>query len=219
MSKDKLLIRAVRFAFAFVLLLWAIHFFFEFEEIPVYSFGVYPRTITGLKGIVLYPLFHGDFDHLFNNTFPIFFLMAGVWYFYYPVRWYIVIWAWLISGVCLWSAARPAFHIGASGLIYALGAFIFFSGVFRKSIPLMALALLVVLEYGGMVWGILPIKERISWEGHLYGMMAGFVLSWYFKNTELPRERKESPEERFDKIPDIIGEEWKTIQPNEETKE
>lgn len=93
-----------------------------------------------------------------------------------------------MSGFWLWVAARPSYHLGASGLIYGLGSFVFFSGIIRKHTRLITLSMLVVFLYGGMVWGIFPIKEGISWEGHLYGAIAGIILAYFFKDKGLQRK-------------------------------
>lgn len=89
--------------------------------------------------------------------------------------------AWLMSGIWVWVFAREAFHIGASGIIYSWAAFLFVSGVIRNHPRLMALSLLVAFLYGSMVWGIFPLRERVSWEGHLMGMVAGVVLALFYR--------------------------------------
>ena len=86
-----------------------------------------------------------------------------------------------MSGVWMWIAARDGNHIGFSGVIYALAAFIFFSGLFRRYYRLMALSGIVVFLYGSMIWGVLPIQPSISWEGHLFGAIAGIILAFYYR--------------------------------------
>ena len=87
-----------------------------------------------------------------------------------------------MSGIWMWIAARDGNHIGFSGVIYALASFIFFSGLIRRYYRLMALSGIVVFLYGSMVWGVLPIQPQISWEGHLFGAIAGAILAYYFRN-------------------------------------
>ena len=100
-----------------------------------------------------------------------------------------------MTNLWVWAAARNAFHIGASGLVYGFASFIFFSGIIRKNIKLMALSLLVVFLYGSMVWGIFPIDYRISFEAHLFGSIAGLLLAIYFRKEGPQREEYEWEEE------------------------
>jgi membrane associated rhomboid family serine protease len=93
-----------------------------------------------------------------------------------------------MSGLWLWAIGRPSFHIGASGLLYALASFLFFSGFIRKHTKLMSISMFVVFLYGGMVWGIFPMKKHISWEGHLAGALAGLILAYWFKDNGPPKQ-------------------------------
>ena len=97
-------------------------------------------------------------------------------------------WSWLTSGLWLWTIGRPSFHIGASTIVYALASFLFFSGLIRRHTRLMAISMFVVFLYGGMVWGILPMKSHISWEGHLSGAFAGLILAYWFRNYGPPKQ-------------------------------
>ena len=94
-----------------------------------------------------------------------------------------------IGGLLTWAIGRPSYHIGASGMIYVLASFIFFKGAFTKHYRLMALSLIVVFIYGSMLWYIFPVKEGISWEGHLAGFLTGLVLAFFLK-TNVPKPRK-----------------------------
>ncbi|MEZ4721750.1 MAG: rhomboid family intramembrane serine protease [Flavobacteriales bacterium] len=141
-----------------------------------------PRRLEGLLGIVTYPLLHGDWKHITDNSVPAFVLLFGMFSFYGRLTWQVLGWSWVMSAVWMWVAAREGNHIGFSGVIYALASFIFFSGVFRRYYRLMALSLIVVFLYGSMVWGVLPIQPQVSWEGHLFGAIAGFILAVYLRN-------------------------------------
>lgn len=147
------------------------------------SFGVYPRTLSGLKGILFSPFIHGDATHLFNNSIPLLVLGTMLFYFYRKISWEVAIIIWLVSGVWLWIIGRPSYHIGASTFVYGLAAFLFFSGVLRRNVNLLTISLLVVFLYGSLIWGIFPIEEHISWEGHLSGAMAGTVVAWFYRKT------------------------------------
>jgi membrane associated rhomboid family serine protease len=147
------------------------------------SFGLRPRTIEGLIGILTYPLLHSGWEHITNNSVTAFVLLFGMFSFYGRLGWQVLAWSWIMSGLWMWIAARDGNHIGFSGVIYALASFIFFAGVIRKYFRLMALSAVVVFLYGSMVWGIFPMNPQISWEGHLFGAIAGIILAFYFKQS------------------------------------
>ena len=146
--------------------------------------GILPRTISGLWGILTAPLIHGSWSHLFSNSAAFFFLSMGLFFFYKKVSYNVFIFIYLISGLLVWIFARDSYHIGASGLVYGLASFLFFGGIFRKNIKLMAISLLIVFLYGGLIWGILPGKKGISWESHLAGGIVGLVLAKFFSKKE-----------------------------------
>ena len=152
------------------------------------KYGVLPRTLEGLKGVLLSPFIHSDWKHLTNNALPLFVLTATLGFFYKGIAKEVFLWSWLMSGLWLWAIGRPSFHIGASGLLYALASFLFFSGFIRKHTKLMSISMFVVFLYGGMVWGIFPMKKHISWEGHLAGALAGLILAYWFKDNGPPKQ-------------------------------
>jgi membrane associated rhomboid family serine protease len=171
--------------FLLVLVLWIlfwidIRFHFNFDQ-----FGIYPRAFSGLIGIVCAPFLHANLEHLYNNSIPLLVLLAALRYFYRNIFFKILINGILISGSITWIIGRESIHIGASSLIYVLVSFIFFKGIKTKYYRLVALSLLVVFIYGSMVWYIFPnIKEGISWEGHLAGLITGFVFALFYKTPE-----------------------------------
>lgn len=174
------LYRAAYFPTLFVILIWTLHLLKALSIMSIDHYGVFPRTIQGLRGLLFTPLIHDDFNHLFNNTIPIFILGSGLFYFYSDIAPRIILWIWLMSSLGIWLIGREAYHIGASGIVYGLAAFLFFSGIFRNIIRLVAMALLVIFLYGSMIWGIFPIQVDVSWEGHLFGAITGTVLSYYY---------------------------------------
>ena len=149
--------------------------------------GIYPLTLKGIPGIVLSPFIHSDAEHLFNNSLPLFFLGTALFYFYSEVAVKIFSLTYLFTGLLVWLAGREAWHIGASGLVYGLASFLFFSGIIRRYFRLIALSLLIVFLYGSMVWGIFPgIYKNVSWESHMLGFISGVLLSVIY--------RKEGPQ-------------------------
>jgi membrane associated rhomboid family serine protease len=172
----------------FVLLIFAIKGLEFFNDFSLVKYGVLPRDISGLKGIIFSPLIHSDFSHLTNNAVPIFVLLISLRYFYKSISTEIFIWSWFISGFLLWSFAKQNYHIGASGLIYALFSFLFFSGLIRKHTRLMAVSMFVVFLYGSLVWGIFPLQEKVSWEGHLTGAVSGVLLAFWFRHQGPPKQ-------------------------------
>src|SRR5690606_6024302 len=116
-----------------------------------------------------------------NNTIPLFVLTMALFYFYRKIAWKVILYGILLSGLITWLIGRPANHIGASGLIYVLVSFIFFKGIFAKNYRLVALSLLVIFLYGSLIWYVFPVKEHMSWEGHLGGLITGFVFALFFR--------------------------------------
>jgi len=154
-------------------------------------FGIYPREMFGLRGVVLAPLIHANFGHLLANTPPLFVLSAMVLFFYRRVAAPAMVMIYLLTGLAVWTFARPVFHIGASGVVYGLVAFVFWNGIFRRNIRAIALALIVVFYYGSMFMGILPGQDGISWESHLLGGLAGIFTAYWFKNRSEKEEIRE----------------------------
>lgn len=145
------------------------------------SFGIYPRRISGLIGVLTAPFIHGDFSHLLNNSIPLLILGASLFYFYKEIALKVFLWIFFMGGLWTWVSAREAYHIGASGVVYGLFSFLLISGFIRKSLQLIAISFFVVFVYGSMVWGIFPIKIEISFEGHFWGFMAGVILAVYYR--------------------------------------
>jgi membrane associated rhomboid family serine protease len=157
---------------------------FRFNFTP---YGVYPREIKGLFGILASPFIHSGIEHLYKNSIPILVLTAGLFYFYKDIAWKSLFYGLLCSGLLTWIIGRSSFHIGASGIVYFLASFLFFKGLRSKNYRLIALSLIVVFLYGSLVWGTMPGKPGISWEGHLSGFITGFILSFILKSSHFSR--------------------------------
>jgi len=173
-------------AAAFAGLLWLIKLTELAIGLDFADFSVYPGRPETLPGIALAPLLHGSLSHLFANTAPI--LILGTLLLYgYPKAARIVLPAvYLGSGLGVWLFARPAWHLGASGLTFGMMFFVFTVGVLRWDRRAIALALVVFLLYGGMIWGIFPTKPSISFEYHLFGAGIGVLLAFLLKGLDPP---------------------------------
>lgn len=165
----------------FVLTIWLVYWFEIRFGVIFNSWGVYPRTLEGLKGILFSPFIHGSVKHLFNNSIPLLVLSTALFYFYSKDSWRVLLFGLLLTGFITWLIGRPSYHIGASGMVYMLVSFLFFKGVFSSYYRLIALSLIIVFLYGGLLWYVFPIEKGISWEGHLSGLFVGFLFSFLFK--------------------------------------
>lgn len=150
---------------------------------PMYKLGVFPLRIESLTGVVTMIFVHADWKHLLNNMLSFSMLTLALYYFYNTIANKIMLFSLLCSGVLLWFIGRDSWHIGASGLIYAIAFFLFFSGLMRKHTPLVAISLIVAFLYGSMVWHVFPWEtfNKVSWEGHLSGAISGLLVSIVFR--------------------------------------
>ena len=169
----------------FVLFLWIIYWIQIRFDFDFYEYGIYPRDFSGLRGILFSPFIHENLGHLYNNSLPLFVLLAALQFFYPKQSFAVIVYGILFSGLVTWIIGRSNYHIGASGLIYVLVTFIFFKGIQTKYYRLVALSFAVVLLYGGMIWYVFPdVDASISWEGHLAGFITGFALTLFYKTPE-----------------------------------
>ncbi len=158
--------------------------------------GILPRTVSGLQGILFSPFIHSTLQHLYNNSIPFIVLMGGLFYFYRAVAWKVFLLLVLFSGLGTWLIGREAYHIGASGIVYGLAAFLFFKGIWSGHYRLIAFSLIVIFLYGSLVWGTMPLDPGMSWEGHLCGFLSGLLLAFFIKQ-KIPQPAKyewEKPE-------------------------
>lgn len=167
----------------FVLFIWIVYWVEVRFGVNFTAYGVRPQKLTGLRGVLLSPFIHSGVSHLWHNTVPLFVLSTALFYFYNKIAWRVLLWIVLLSGIGTWLIGRPSYHIGMSGVIYGLVSFLFFKGIRAKHYRLIALSLLVVFLYGSLIWGTLPVNEKISWEGHLAGFIAGGILGFRFRES------------------------------------
>jgi len=194
MNEKKKFLQSLLFPSFFLILIWLVKIIEIVFDLDLIYFGLFPLKWSGLAGILTAPLIHADLRHLFDNSVPVFMLSLAVFYFYRPVAFNVFFFTWIISGILVWIGGRPAYHIGASGLIYGFASFLFFSGIIRNSINLLAISLLVVFLYGSLVWGILPFDYKISWESHLFGSLTGLFLALAYRHYGPPPPKEISDE-------------------------
>lgn len=197
------LLLVIKYPLLFLAICWAVFLADYNWDLNFYLFGVNPRTISGLKGILFSPFIHGDFGHIINNSLPIFILSSMIFYFYKPIAWSSILWIYVISGIWLWVGGRnsdviPNYHFGASTLIYGFASFLFFSGVFRKHKQLMMVSAFVVFMYGSITHGIFPFDTRVSWEGHLFGAISGVLVAYNYRKDGPQQIAYQWPEEEID---------------------
>ena len=169
--------------FRMVFIMWLAYYIQDKGGFDFGFLGVFPRSPEGLIGIITGPLIHGTVRHLVSNTFPLI-VLGGILFWYYPNIAPRVFWqSYLFTGLLVWIFARPFYHIGSSGLVYALGFFLVFIGLFLRDFRTLLISLLVVGLYGGLFANVFIIDNRISWESHLMGAVAGAVQAFLIKYT------------------------------------
>lgn len=183
------LFHSLFFPSTFVILLWIIKLCEIVFHKDLSTYGVLPRSTKGIVGIFTSQLIHADFAHLFSNSVPLIVLGAGMFYYFKTLGYRVFATIYVASGFWVWVSARAVYHIGASGLVYGLASFLFVSGFLRKNNYLLSFSMFVAFMYGGLVWGVLPLENGISWESHLLGAIAGLFAAIYYRNIGLQKEK------------------------------
>ena len=193
---------AVKIALGFVALLWLIQLSNAALGLGPEDFGVRPRELAGLPGILFAPLVHGGFAHLFANSLPLVVLGTAMLYLYPSAARIVLPAVYLGAGVAVWLFARGSSHVGASGLVYGLVSYIFVAGLIRRDRRAIAASLLVCFMYGASVWGLLPFEPGVSWETHLAAALIGVVLAIALRNRDIPLRARYSWEDEKDDYAD-----------------
>lgn len=191
--------------FLLVFVIWFVYwieiqFGFNFNK-----YGIYPKSFKGLRGILFSPFIHSSTSHLFNNSIPLAVLTASLFFFYRKVAFKVLILGTFLTGFLTWIIAKDSYHIGASGVVYLLFSFVFFSGIFRKYYRLIALSLAVIFLYGSMIWYVFPIKEHMSWEGHLSGFLVGLFFAIIYRTIGPQKPEHNFKQTEFDLLFDEDG--------------
>ncbi|WP_397447325.1 rhomboid family intramembrane serine protease [Polaribacter sp. R77954] len=169
------------------------------------KYGVSPRTLKGFRGVFLTHFIHSNTSHLFNNSIPLFVLLSSLFYFYKEIAYKTLILGGFFTGLFTWCVAKDSYHIGASGVVYMLFSFVFFSGLIRKHYRLVAQSMIIIFLYGSLIWYVLPIKDGMSWEGHLSGFLVGFCFSLIYRNKGITKQEYQFKETEFDTFFDEDG--------------
>ena len=163
----------------FIGILWGIKIFDTIVPIDLSNFGIVPRTIRGLAGILFAPFLHANYFHLMSNTIPAFVLLLVLILFYKKESPIVILLSIVMGGALVWIFGRSASHVGISGLIYSMAAFLITAGFIKKDIKSLLLSIVIIVLYGGLIWGIFPGRFWISWEGHFFGAIVGVVIAFY----------------------------------------
>ena len=211
-SKSSHFYRSIRFPALILLIMWTIQGLQVATGLSLGWLGVYPRHIVGIKGIFTSPFIHSqDWMHIFNNSVPLFVGLAMIAFFFKRVAYQVIFLIYFLTGLGVWLFGRTVLHIGASGVVYGLISFIFWSGIFRRDVRSIVLALIILLLYSGMFLGVLPNQPGISWESHLIGGIVGILVSYMFRHSveeeeeiAVASELEESSREGFFLNPDTF---------------
>lgn len=160
--------------------LWVIHFINILLGYRLNILGVYPRSVWGLIGIPCFSFLHGGFSHLFFNSIPLLvlinFMLLGGMQKFINISFTIM----LISGGALWLFGRRAIHIGASCLVMGYFGYLLVNAYQHPSLLTIILALVCLYYFGGLLGSFFPTEEKVSWEGHLFGFLAGLAAVYLF---------------------------------------
>ncbi len=161
----------------FIAILWVVEVINMLTGHHLNTYGILPRTLSGLIGIPTALFLHGGIFHLLLNTIPLAILGSLVVIHGRVVFWETTVLITLAGGGGVWLIGRPAYHIGASGLIFGYFGFLVSRGFVKKSIGSLFISMATIFIYGGLLWGVLPVSGHVSWEGHLCGLLAGILAA------------------------------------------
>lgn len=181
---------AAKLSLAFVVLLWLVQALNVAFDLELQRFGVEPREYSGLAGIFVAPLLHGGFGHLIANSVPLLVVGTAMLHLYPDASSKVLPAVYFGPGIAVWLLARGGIHVGASGLIYGLAAYVFVAGVIRRDRRAIAASLLVAFIYGSLAWGVLPIRPGVSWETHLAAALIGVVLAIALRRLDIPPHKR-----------------------------
>ncbi len=189
----------------FAFIIWVVYWVEIQFDLNFNKLGIQPLYFLGLRGILFSPFIHANTSHLINNTIPLFVLSYLLFFFYRVVSWKVLIYGVLLTGFFTWLIGEKGNHIGASGVIYMLFGFLIMSGILKKYYRLLSISLIIIFLYGSMIWYVFPIKDGMSWEGHLSGLLVGVLLSLTFRNRGINKPKIIFKRTEFDELFDEDG--------------
>jgi membrane associated rhomboid family serine protease len=217
MQQQQRLRPSILFTLAFIVLLWCIKSAEILFKLDLNLLGLLPLDAWGAIGIITAPLVHGSIEHLFNNTLAVLILGSVLLYGYSQSWWKVLLLVWLLSGLGVWLFARPALHIGASGLTHGVFFFLFVASIFRRDKSSVAIMMIAFLMYGGMTMTIFPREENISFEYHLFGALAGVLAGFIWRDSDpKPLQKKYPWEDANEEDDPQIGDQWQAVETDPE---
>ena len=193
---------ALKVSLYFVTLLWVVTLLDWGLELELTRFGVRPRSLPGLPGVLVAPLLHGGFSHLISNSLPLLVLGTGMLYLYPHSSLKVIPAVYLGPGLAVWLFGRPGVHIGASGLVYGLAIYVLISGLIRRDTRAVSASILVFFLYGTLVWGMVPTTANISWQTHLVAALIGLILAVLCRRSDIPPRKRYVWENENNDFPD-----------------
>jgi len=181
---------AAKIASGFLALIWLIYLVQSGMDLGPEPFGIRPRQLDGLPGIVFAPLVHGSFAHLIANSPPLLVLGTAMLFLYPNSALRVLPAVYLGTGIAVWLFGRESVHLGASGLVYGLVSYIFVAGLLRRDRRAIAASLVVSFMYGSLAWGVLPTQSGVSWETHLAAALIGVALAIALRRLDVPPRKR-----------------------------
>lgn len=200
-SESYYFVRAILISAVTVSLLWVVYVLDDYYNHELVQLGMRPKSWQGLIGIITMPFLHSPngYSHILNNSMAVMVLSTTLHMIYREIAWKVTGLIWLITGILTFFIAKTgSLHIGISGITYGWAAFIFVSGVLRWDRKLTGVSLALVVLYGGLVWGLFPIQEGVSWEGHTSGAISGIVLAVLYRKS--PPQPKKMVYEKLEEL-------------------
>ncbi len=175
--------QALLFPLVLSLLMWLVYKIDVIYDLDLYLYGVFPRTINGLLGILATPLIHdtSGYNHVLENTIALLFFGTFLYYFYSKIATKIMLISWIFTHLLVWIFAKQVYHVGMSGEIYAIAFFLMTSSIIRKNKQLTGVLFLIIFLYGSIFWGLFPLIPGVSWESHLMGAITGTLLGILYR--------------------------------------
>jgi len=183
-EKDSRIYRNVQIAFGIISILWFVHLADIVLPGDLRVYGLQPRSLDGLSGIVFYPFLHKDFRHLAGNSGTLFILLIVSLSLNRRMTGFALLIILFMGGAGVWLFGSPKIHIGASGVIFGLIGFLLFIGIFQKNWKTLVFSIAVFLVYGGALENLLVIEKGISWSGHFWGFVSGVTAAWQLRSIE-----------------------------------